>query len=81
MEIRKLGIIGGGRVGGSIAERVAACGIEVSLVEISPDKAARSEKGMARYLDQEIAKWGITESEKKVILSKVEFSSEIERVL
>jgi 3-hydroxybutyryl-CoA dehydrogenase len=75
MEFRKLGIVGGGPMGKSIAQKVAASGLDVVLCEASPELAAQSRKDLEASLDHELAKWGITVSEKKVILSRVTFSS------
>jgi 3-hydroxybutyryl-CoA dehydrogenase len=76
MEFRKLGIVGGGHMGKSLAEKVASNGIDVVVQEISAERARRAEQELARILDAELAKWGITASEKKVVLSRVRFVDE-----
>lgn len=78
MEIRKLGIVGGGYMGKSIAQKVAASAIDVVVLEVSDEMAARARSGLAASLDQELAKWGITASEKKVILNRVVFTADIQ---
>ena len=77
MEFRKLGIVGGGFMGKSIAQKVASNGIDVIVLELSDEAAARSRGELAASLDRELAKWGITLSEKKVILSRVKFTSDM----
>ena len=77
MEFRKLGIVGGGAMGKSIAEKVASNGIDVLVVEVSEEKAAQAREELVANLDHELEKWGITASEKKVVLSRVRFSADI----
>jgi 3-hydroxybutyryl-CoA dehydrogenase len=73
MEFRKLGIVGGGHMGKSIAEKVASNGIDVVVLEVSEKRAKEAAQELSRILDAELAKWGITASEKKVVLSRVKF--------
>ncbi len=77
MEFRKLGIVGGGTMGKSLAEKVASNGINVVLVEISPEKAEQARAELTASLDRELEKWGITASEKKVVLSRVRFVADM----
>ena len=78
MDIRKLGIVGGGQMGKSIAEKVASNGIDVIVAEISEETAAAAQEELVASLDEELEKWGITETDKKVVLSRVRFVHEME---
>jgi 3-hydroxybutyryl-CoA dehydrogenase len=77
MEFRRLGIVGGGMMGRSIAEKVASNGIDVVVQEVSEELAERAREDLAASLDAELRKWGITQSEKKVVLSRVKFVTDI----
>ena len=77
MEFRKLGIVGGGTMGKSLAEKVASNGIDVILVEVSQERADQARQELVATLDRELAKWAITASEKKVILSRVCFTGDL----
>jgi 3-hydroxybutyryl-CoA dehydrogenase len=77
VEFRKLGIVGGGTMGKSIAEKVASNGIDVILVEVSQEKADRAREELVATLDRELEKWAITASEKKVVLSRVRFTADL----
>jgi 3-hydroxybutyryl-CoA dehydrogenase len=77
MEFHTLGIVGGGFMGKSIAEKVAASGIGVVVLEVSKEQAARARDELAANLDAELAKWGITASEKKALLSRVRFTDDL----
>ena len=78
MEFRRLGIVGGGQMGKSIAHKLAASGIDVTVVEVSAARAGAARAEFEAGLDAELAKWGITASEKKVLLSRVRFSEKLE---
>ncbi len=77
MEFRKLGIVGGGHMGKSIAEKVASNGIDVVVLEVSEERAQAAARELAQILDAELAKWGITASEKKVVLQRVRFVTDL----
>lgn len=76
MEFRTFGIVGGGQMGKSIAEKVASSGIDVIVLEASPARADGARAELERNLDLELEKWGITTSEKKAILARVRFTGE-----
>jgi 3-hydroxybutyryl-CoA dehydrogenase len=80
VELRSLGIVGGGLMGRSISEKVASEGIEVHVVEVSEERARACEGALAATLDRELAKWGITPSEKKAILTRVHFGAQLEKL-
>jgi 3-hydroxybutyryl-CoA dehydrogenase len=76
VEFRKLGIVGGGTMGKCLAEKAASVGIDVVVVEVSQDKADRAREELVVALDRELEKWGITASEKKVVLARVRFTAD-----
>jgi 3-hydroxybutyryl-CoA dehydrogenase len=71
VNIRTVGIVGGGTMGQGIAITCAAAGLDVLLRERSPELAARALEEIGHALDKDIAKWRRTESEKKAILARV----------
>ena len=80
MEFRRLGIVGGGHMGRSIAHKIASAGIDVVVIEVSPARANAALADFEAGLDHELAKWGITASEKKVILSRVRFGANLAEI-
>jgi len=80
VEFRKLGIVGGGAMGKSLAEKVASNGIDVIVVEVSEKKAREARQELAASLDHELEKWGITPSEKKVVLNRVHFVADLTKL-
>jgi len=76
-ELRRIAVMGGGMMGRSIATRVSQAGLAVFVREISEERAAEAKSILEGLLDREIGRWGMTQSEKKAVLSRIEFSSDI----
>ncbi|GIP25641.1 3-hydroxybutyryl-CoA dehydrogenase [Paenibacillus sp. J23TS9] len=71
MYFKKIGVIGGGTMGQGIAEMLAARGLDVLLVEKSPEKLEYSYSLIEMSLDKQLEKWAITQAEKKLILGRI----------
>ncbi len=70
-ELHDVAIMGGGMMGRSIAATVAQEGLNVCVKEVSMEEAETSKAELVRALDHEIARFGITTADKKVILSRI----------
>jgi 3-hydroxybutyryl-CoA dehydrogenase len=75
-QIHHIAVIGGGTMGREIAELVASKGFEATLLEISQEKAVQAKLLIELSLDQKLAKWAITQAEKKAILSRIQFAAD-----
>ncbi len=78
MQENTAAIVGFGTMGRGLARTLAGAGIEVLVMDRSPEKARESLKLLEAALDQEIARWGITQSEKKAILSRIKIVEKID---
>jgi len=70
-------VYGAATLGQELVQAVATAGCEVILVDHSEEKL---KKGIARVeasLDAEIARWGLTSSEKRAIMSRIKGSTQI----
>ncbi len=65
-------------MGRGISQLLAGAGIEVTLVELSQEIIKESQRFLSEEMDLEIQKWGMTESEKKAILSRIKWTTEYE---
>lgn len=74
----KIGLVGCGQVGQSIARMVSTHGLEVVFVELSDQKIDQAFKDLAKDLDRMIERWGMTESEKRAIMSRISGSVKYE---
>src|SRR5512133_2093645 len=70
----KIGIVGCGKDGQNIARIASAYGIEVIFIELSQEKIDFAYEQLAKALDRRIDNWGMTHSEKKLILSRIKGS-------
>jgi 3-hydroxybutyryl-CoA dehydrogenase len=70
-ELHRVAIVGGGMMGRSLATKVAQEGINVYLKEVSAEAVEVARGELERSLDHEIARFGLTNSEKKAILSRI----------
>ena len=76
--IKKVVVIGAGTMGQGISQLVASKGLDVILIEKDSQGAKRALEGITRSIDKEIARWTMTNSEKKNILNKIVTSWKIE---
>lgn len=79
MDIRKVAVLGAGRLGRGIAECAASKGYDVVLFSQGAggqDALRRIEKS----LDRKLAKWGITESEKRLILGRISYTLDLKEL-
>jgi len=75
-ELHDVAIMGGGMMGRSIAATVAQEGLNVCIKEVSQEMVEISRSELERALDHEIARFGITTADKKVIFSRIRWVTE-----
>ncbi len=78
MEIKTVAVIGGGIVGSGIAIITAKAGLNTILTERTQELAEAALEHIQRDIDIQIARWGMTESEKKFILNNLDAGADIE---
>lgn len=70
-KINTIGIIGCGSVGQGVTLLVARYGMDVVFVDISQERINEIFANLEAQLDNEINHWGITPSEKRLVLSRI----------
>ncbi len=73
-------IIGAGLMGQGIAQTVAAAGIETIIVEKDEKHLEKGKAQLENSMKHEIERWAMTESEKKVILSRINWQLDINEI-
>lgn len=68
----KVGIVGCGTVGQNLARLISSKGIEVVFIEISQERIDNAFNRITDDLDKMIDRWGMTSSEKRAVLSRIE---------
>lgn len=77
MSIDKVGVVGGGQMGGGIAEVCAKAGIDTVVVEVSDELAAKSRAGVERSLDKAVDRGKLDADGRSGALTKLSFSSDM----
>lgn len=74
--LQKVGIVGCGSMGQEIAKNISQHGFDLVFVDIDEVSVAAALAGITKLLDDEIMKWGMTQSEKRLILSRIKGTTE-----
>ena len=74
-----VGIVGAGSVGQNIARMVSSKGLDVIFLELSQEKIDQAYLELNRELDRMIERWGMTNSEKLGILSRIKGTTDYSR--
>jgi 3-hydroxybutyryl-CoA dehydrogenase len=77
MAVRTWGIIGTGQMGRGITELVASKGFEVIMVGRTPGELEQARQQLDLALQHQIEHWAITEAEKKVTLSRIQYTTDL----
>jgi 3-hydroxybutyryl-CoA dehydrogenase len=78
--LRKVGIVGCGSVGQEIARIISQSGIDVVFVDVSEERVKQIYLSINQMLDDIIDRWGLTESEKRTILSRIHGTTRYEDI-
>jgi 3-hydroxybutyryl-CoA dehydrogenase len=69
--IHKVAVIGCGSMGQEITRIIAQHGIEVIFIDLTEERIKEIYRDIEEQLDEVINKWGLTEGEKRAILSRI----------
>ena len=78
--LQKVAVIGCGNMGQEIVRTISQHGIEVVYLDQTEERIVEIRKSIEQRLDAIINKWGLTESEKRAILSRIEGTTEYEDI-
>jgi len=74
---RVIGVVGAGTMGQSIAEMLAVKGMDVHLVEKTPEKLQHAVDMLEASLDRQMERWAITAAEKKLTLNRIHMETSL----
>lgn len=77
MEIDKVGVIGGGQMGGGIAEVCAKAGVDIVVVEMTEELAERSRASIEASLGKAVDRGKLDPSGREEALERLSFSSDL----
>lgn len=75
--IRKIGVVGAGMMGQGVCWAAAQRGIDVIFREVNEKAVQRAMKGLDASLNQQIDRWALTKTEKTVILSRIQGTTDL----
>lgn len=78
--IQKIGIVGCGTMGQELSVLISQSGIEVAFIDVSDERVADILVRIEKMLDDRISRWGLTGSEKKLIMSRIKGSTDYQSV-
>jgi len=78
--INNVAIIGAGVMGQGIAHSIAAAGMEVMVIEKDAEHLEKAKQSLTESIDREIKRWALTQSEKKSILSRINWKFTLEKI-
>jgi 3-hydroxybutyryl-CoA dehydrogenase len=67
-------------MGQSIAEMLAAKGLDVHLVEKTPEKLQQAKEMIEQSLDRQMERWAITGAEKKLTLNRIHMETSLQHL-
>jgi 3-hydroxybutyryl-CoA dehydrogenase len=79
--IKRVVVLGAGTMGRGISQLIASKGMDVILIERHDEGAKLGYKKLEESMDAEIERWTMTEAEKKAILSRTTFTSDIDSAI
>jgi 3-hydroxybutyryl-CoA dehydrogenase len=77
---RIIGVVGAGTMGQSIAEMLAVKGMEVHLVEKTPERLQHAREMIELSLDRQMERWAITAAEKKLTLNRIHMETSLQHL-
>jgi len=78
--INEIAIIGAGVMGQGIAQTISAAGMDVLLIEKNEKHMKASKAMLSEYIDREIKRWAMTKSDKKAILSRINWDTNFDKI-
>lgn len=76
--IKKVGIVGGGQMGGGIAELAAKAGVDVIVHEITGEAAATSQARIEKSLERAVERGKLNEAERAAAIANLRYVSDLE---
>jgi 3-hydroxybutyryl-CoA dehydrogenase len=76
MGIQRVGVVGGGQMGGGVAELTAKAGLPTVVKEVSPEAAERSRAGVQKSLDRALERGKLDEVAHAAAMGNLTFTTE-----
>jgi len=77
-EVKKVGVVGGGQMGGGIAQVAAVAGFEAVVMDLSPDQLAACEKTHGKLLARAVEKGRLAQAEADAAKDRLSYVSSMD---
>ncbi len=77
MDITKVGIVGGGQMGGGIAEVCAKAGVDTIVVEVTQDRAAAAKGAIEQSMDKAVSRNKLDEADRDSAFGRLTFATDM----
>lgn len=78
--LKKVGVVGCGNMGQQIVRLISQHGLDVVFIDLSAERIGEIIKEIEASLDKVINKWGLTESEKRAVMSRIKGSTDYNEI-
>jgi len=78
--LKEIAIIGAGVMGQGLAQTFSSAGLDVLLIEKNEKQLKHSKNMLSESMDREINRWSMTKSEKKAILSRIIWDTNLDKI-
>lgn len=78
--IEYVAIIGGGIMGQGIAQTISTAGVDAVLIEKDEERLVKAQENLKLSMEREIARWAMTQSEMKSILSRIKWTTDLTEI-
>ncbi len=78
--VSKVAIIGAGVMGRGIGQSIASAGMDVIMVEKDDANVQKAKDALTEFIDNEIKRWAMTNSEKRAIFSRIKWETTFEHI-
>lgn len=78
--LKEIAIIGAGVMGQGLAQTFSSAGLDVLIIEKNEKQMKHSKNMLSETMDREINRWAMTKSEKKAILSRIIWDTNLDKI-
>ena len=78
--LKEIAIVGAGVMGQGLAQTFSSAGLDVLLIEKNEKQLKHSKNMLSESMDREINRWAMTKSEKKAILSRIIWDTNLDKI-
>ncbi len=80
MDIKTVGVIGAGQMGGGIAQVFAIAGYDVQLNDISPEALDKALAGITANMDRSVARERLSQADRDAALERINIGTDLEPI-